>query len=169
MQKSEFIAKIRTLAKQVYADKTNQPEIAKSKFPMMDKFPPLKDIMDDLFDFQYEPFVNDIQWVAPRPTTFRVMLVNGANFYLIYDGDDKDKKLFTAQVAGKNYYLESLPGEQQATEAIARLLRFNYAAMGKEEEIEDEGLASALGGEESEEVDVNVDVEPAVPESVEDL
>lgn len=166
MQKSEFIAKIRTLAKQVYADKTDQPEIAKSKFPLIDEFPPLKSIMDDLFDFQYEPFVNDIQWVAPRPTTFRVMLVNGANFYLIYEGEDEDKKLFTAQVAGKKYWLESLPGEQQASEAIARLLRFNYASVPKDEDIEDEGLAGALGDEE---IDVNVDVEPAVPESVEDL
>jgi len=166
MQKSEFIAKIRTLAKQVYADKTDQPEIAKSKFPLIDEFPPLKSIMDDLFDFQYEPFVNDIQWVAPRPTTFRVMLVNGANFYLIYQGEDGDKKLFTAQVAGKNYWLESLAEEQQASEAIARLLRFNYASVPKDEDIEDEGLAGASGDEE---IDVNVDVEPAVPESVEDL
>ena len=137
MQKSEFIEKIRTLAKQVYADKTDQPEIAKSKFPMVDEFPPLKSIMDDLFDFQYEPFVNDIQWVAPRPTTFRVMLVNGANFYLIYQGEDGDKKLFTAQVAGKNYWLESLAEEQQASDAIARLLRFNYASVPKDEDIED--------------------------------
>jgi len=86
MQKSEFIAKIKDLAKVVYAEKTNplaEPEeIEKivSKFPIVDKFPPLKGVMDDLFDFQYEPFVEDIQWVAPRPTTFRVVLVNGADF-----------------------------------------------------------------------------------------
>lgn len=162
MQKSEFIAKIRTLAKQVYADKTDQPEIAKSKFPLIDEFPPLKAVMDDLFDFQYEPFVNDVQWVAPRPTTFRIMLVNGANFYLIYEGEEGDKKLFTAQVAGKKYWLESLPGEQQASDAIARLLRFNYASVPKDEDIEDEGLSDAFEDEE-------IDVTPAVPESVEDL
>ena len=80
--------------------------------------------------------------------------------------EDGDKKLFTAQVAGKNYWLESLAEEQQASDAIARLLRFNYASVPKDEDIEDEGLAGALGDEE---IDVNVDVEPAVPESVEDL
>ena len=57
--------------------------------------------------------------------TFRVKLVNGADFYLIYQGKDEDKALFVAQVAGKKYFLESLPEEQQASEAIARLLRYN--------------------------------------------
>ena len=172
MQKSEFIAKIKDLAKVVYAEKTNplaEPEeIEKiaSKFPIVDKFPPLKGVMDDLFDFQYEPFVKDIQWVAPRPTTFRVMLVNGADFYLIYQGEDGGKGLFIAQVAGKKYFLESLPEEQQASEAIARLLRYNYAAMGKSEDIEDEGLADAL---EDTEDTPETELEPAVPDSVDEL
>jgi len=172
MQKSEFIAKIKDLAKVVYAEKTNplaEPEeIEKivSKFPIVDKFPPLKGVMDDLFDFQYEPFVEDIQWVAPRPTTFRVVLVNGADFYLIYQGEDEGKGLFVAQVAGKKYFLESLPEEQQASEAIARLLRYNYAAVPKEEDIEDEGLADAL---EDTENTPETELEPAVPDSVEDL
>ena len=172
MQKSEFIAKIKDLAKVVYAEKTNplaEPEeIEKiaSKFPIVDKFPPLKGVMDDLFDFQYEPFVEDIQWVAPRPTTFRVILVNGADFYLIYQGEDEGKGLFIAQVAGKKYFLESLPEEQQASEAIARLLRYNYAAMGKSEDIEDEGLADAL---EDTEDTPETKLEPAVPDSVDDL
>ena len=172
MQKSEFIAKIKDLAKVVYAEKTNplaEPkEIEKiaSKFPIIDKFPPLKDVMDDLFDFQYEPFVKDIRWVAPRPTTFRVMLVNGADFYLIYQGEDEGKGLFIAQVAGKKYFLESLPEEQQASEAIARLLRYNYAAMGKSEDIEDEGLADAL---EDTEDTPETELEPAVPASVDEL
>ena len=122
MQKSEFIAKIKTLAKKVYAEKSNPLEDPKdleiSKFPVIDQFPPLKKIMEDLFDFQYEPFVEDVEWVAPKPTTFRIKLVNGADFYLIYLGEDEGKGVFTAQVAGKKYYLESLPEQQQASEAI---------------------------------------------------
>lgn len=177
MQKSEFIAKIKVLAKQAYAEKTNplaEPkEIEKivSKFPIIDKFPPLKDVMEDLFDFQYEPFVEDIQWVAPRPTTFRVVLVNRADFYLIYQGkNEEDKGLFVAQVAGKKYFLESLPEEQQASEAIARLLRYNYAGTGKDEAIEDEGLADALGGEEvPTEEPPTPEEEAGVPASVDEL
>lgn len=162
MQKSEFISKIKVLAKQAYANKINQPEIAQSKFPMVDKFPPLKDVMDDLFDFQYEPFVEDVEWVAPRPTTFRIKLVNGADFYLIYDGIDGKEGLFSAQVSGKRYFLESLPEEQQASEAIARLLRYKFADTGKEE-LEDEEVESTEIETESEPEDLGI------PLSVEDL
>ena len=137
MQKSEFIAKIKKLAKQAYTEKSSPlkdpKDIAKelSPFPVINQFPPLQKIMDDLFDFQFEPFVKDIDWVAPRPTTFRIKLVNGADFYLIYEGKDDDKGLFIAQVAGKKYFLESLPEQQQASEAIARLLRYNYATVAQ--------------------------------------
>lgn len=174
MQKSKFIAKIKTLAKQVYAEKSNPEtdpaDIEISPFPVLDQFPPLKDIMDDLFDFQYEPFVEAIEWVAPRPTTFRIKLVNGADFYIIYQGKNKKSKgLFIAQVAGKKYYLESLPEEQQASEAIARLLRFNYTTTPKTDtsELGDEGGLGGdleLGAEEP-----AAEPEPAVPASVEDL
>jgi hypothetical protein len=164
MQKSEFIAKIKTLAKQVYANKTNQPEIAQSKFPVIDKFPPLKGVMEDLFDFQYEPFVEDMEWVAPRPTTFRVKLVNGADFYLIYQGMDDGKGIFVAQVAGKKYFLESLPEEQQASEAIARLLRYNYATPPKTETPD---IEPDLGGEKT--PPPTPEEESGVPASVEEL
>lgn len=167
MQKSEFIAKIKTLAKKAYAEKSNPDQdpadIEVSKFPVLDQYPPLKGVMDDLFDFQYEPFVEDIQWVAPRPTTFRIKLVNGGDFYIIYQGKNgKDKGLFIAQVAGKKYFLESLPEEQQASEAIARLLRYNYAAPPKVEALDTE-----LGAEEPE--PLSPEEEAGVPASVEDL
>jgi len=152
MQKSEFIAKIKNLAKTVYAEKSNPLADADeikdqvTKFPVVDKFPPLKKVMEDLFDFQYEPFVKDVEWVAPRPTTFRIKLVNGADFFLIYEGEDEGKGLFIAQVAGKKYFLESLPEEQQASEAIARLLRYQFADTGKtDEEDVDAGLDAELG------------------------
>jgi len=152
MQKSEFIAKIKNLAKTVYAEKSNPLADAEEiqdqviKFPVIEKFPPLKGVMEDLFDFQYEPFVEDIEWVAPRPTTFRIKLVNGADFFLIYQGEDEGKGLFIAQVAGKKYFLESLPEEQQASEAIARLLRFKFVDTGKTEGGDDLDLGGDEGG-----------------------
>jgi len=150
MQKSEFIAKIKKLAKKAYAEKSDPladpKDIAKelSPFPVINQFPPLQKIMDDLFDFQFEPFVTDIDWVAPRPTTFRIKLANGADFYLIYNGKDDDKGLFVAQISGKKYFLESLPEQQQASEAISRLLRFNYGATSKPEESLDADEPAAL-------------------------
>ena len=182
MQKSEFIAKIKTLAKTVYAEKSNPLADAEEiqdkvvKFPVIEKFPPLKGVMEDLFDFQYEPFVQDIEWVAPRPTTFRIKLVNGADFFLIYQGENgEDKGLFIAQVAGKKYYLESLPEEQQASEAIARLLRFKFSDPGKvDEEDVEAGLDAELGDESAAEPAAEPAEEPAgddfgVPATVDDL
>jgi len=178
MQKSEFIAKIKTLAKTVYAEKSNpladaeEIEDIVTKFPVIDKFPPLKEMMEELFDFQYEPFVEDVEWVAPRPTTFRIKLVNGADFYLIYQGKNgQNKGVFIAQVSGKKYYLESLPEQQQASEAIARLLRFKFVDSGKEGG-DDLGDLGDLGGDDVGDLgaeEPTAEPEPAVPDSVEDL
>ena len=181
MQKSEFIAKIKDLAKTVYAEKSNpladaeEIEDIVTRFPVINKFPPLKKVMEDLFDFQYDPFVKDVEWVAPRPTTFRVKLVNGADFFLIYQGEENSKGVFVAQVAGKKYFLESLPEEQQASEAIARLLRFKFVDTPKEEGGDDlGGDLDDLGGDEGGDLGGDLGgaeepTEPAVPDSVEDL
>ena len=123
MTKSELISRIKKLAKTAYSQQTAKP-VEPSKFSIVDKFPPIKDILNDLFDFQYEAFLKDIQWVAPRPSTFRIVLVNDGKFYLMYDGNDGDKGLFTAQVEGKKYYLESLVDQQRASEALSRVLRY---------------------------------------------
>ena len=123
MTKSELISRIKRLAKTAYSQQNAKP-VEPSKFPIVDKFPPIKDILNDLFDFQYEAFLKDIQWVAPRPSTFRIVLVNDGKFYLMYDGNDGDKGLFTVQVEGKKYYLESLVDQQRASEALSRVLRY---------------------------------------------
>lgn len=124
MKKSELISKIRNLAKQSYAELTNQPQ-EPNPYPAMDKFPSLKNIMNDLFDFQYGPFITDIQWVAPRPTTFRVILINDGYFYLEYLGENtQNQSIYRAKIEGKTYSLESLPEQQKASESINRLLRY---------------------------------------------
>ena len=75
----------------------------------------------------FDSFLASIDWVAPRPTTFRINLKNGEDFYLIYN-----KRSWVAQVEGKKYYLLNLPEEERATEAIARILRYG----AKDEEVE---------------------------------
>ena len=177
MQKSEFIAKIKKLAKKAYAEKSDPladpKDIAKelSPFPVINQFPPLQKIMDDLFDFQFEPFVEDIDWVAPRPTTFRIKLVNGADFYIIYQGKNGENQgLFIAQIMGKKYFLESLPEQQQASEAIARLLRYNYGNLDKPSEDLDTDTDTGGFGDDAE-TPPSEPIEPAstVPQSVDDL
>ena len=125
MTKDELKEKIKTLVKQVYKPETlsmdTSAEISLDapKFPVLQKFPELKDIIIDLLTDQYEIFVTDIQWVAPRPTTFRIILGNGEPFLLTYT-----PRSWIAQVEGKKYYLLNLSEEEQAAQAIARMLAY---------------------------------------------
>lgn len=125
MTKAEFRDKIQTLVKQVYKSKTVDLDSDKTisidteKFPVLLKFPQLKDVLVDLLTDQFETFVTDIQWVAPKPTTFRVVLGNGENFMLVWM-----KRSWVANIEGKRYYLLNLNEEENAISAIARVLSY---------------------------------------------
>jgi len=125
MTKDELKEKIKVLVKQVYKpetlsmDNSNEITLDAPKFPVLAKFPTLKDVIVNLLTDQYEIFVTDIQWVAPRPTTFRIVLGNGENFLLTYT-----PRSWVAQVEGKKYYLLNLGEEEQAAQAIARMLAY---------------------------------------------
>jgi len=118
MTKEALQSRLKILIKQVYANKTITPEEA-VQYDELTKFPELKAVIVDLLTPEYDNFVASIDWVAPRPSTFRINLKNDQLFYLIYG-----KRSFIAQIEGKKYYLLNLPEEQHAAEAIARILRF---------------------------------------------
>jgi hypothetical protein len=145
MTKSELRDKIKALAKQalipqsVDLDKGNDVSLDALKFPVLGKFPELKKIIVDLLTHQYEVFMTDIQWVAPRPTTFRIVLGNGETFNLIYT-----ERSWIAKVEGKKYYLLNLSEEEAAAESIARILSYG---LKEENQSPDE-----LSGEEPAEV-----------------
>jgi hypothetical protein len=128
MTKDELKEKIKVIVKQAYKPDNLQAQdiisLDAEKFPVLSKFPDLKQILVDLLTDQYEIFVIDIQWVAPKPTTFRIVLGNGETFMLTYS-----PRSWIAQIEGKKYYLLNLNEEESATEAIARML-----AYGVEEE-----------------------------------
>ena len=124
MNKADFKERIRLLTKQVYSN-TKEAEIAAVEYDELTKFPELKSVIVDLLTADFDSFLASIDWVAPRPTTFRVNLKNGEEFYLTYN-----KRSWVAQVEGKKYYLLNLPEEERATRAIARILRYG----SKEEE-----------------------------------
>jgi len=123
MTQNELKEKIKVLVKQVYKPKTLTAQDTISldapKFPVLEKFPSLKEIIVNLLTDQYEIFVTDIQWVAPKPTTFRIVLGNGEPVMLTYS-----PRSWIAQIEGKKYYLLNLSEEEAATEAIARVLSY---------------------------------------------
>tara|TARA_R110002033_G_C3767193_1_gene227824 strand:- start:88 stop:555 length:468 start_codon:yes stop_codon:yes gene_type:complete len=132
MTREALQSKLKILIKQVYSNRTITPEEA-IQYDELTKFPELKAVIVDLLTPEYDNFIASIDWVAPRPTTFRINLKNDQLFYLIYG-----KRSFIAQVEGKKYYLLNLPEEQHAAEAIARILRYGIKTEEGEEGMEDD-------------------------------
>jgi len=118
MDFNELKNRLKVLVKQVYSNRTVTPEEA-VQYDELTKFPELKAVIVDLLTPEYDSFLASIDWVAPRPSTFRINLKNGQNFYLIYG-----KRSWVAQVEGKKYYLLNLPEEERAAQSIANILRY---------------------------------------------
>jgi hypothetical protein len=151
MTKAELREKIKTLAVQVMAEKAKTDDAALA-YDELVKFPALKDIIVDLMTDQFDSFLESVDWVAPRPTTFRINLLNGQNFLLMFTD-----RSWIAQVQGKKYYLLNLDEEERCALAINRLLRVGPAS-GADMEGEATDTEDAAP-EVEDEVDVNVDVE----------
>ena len=155
MEVEKFKEKIKVLIKQVYKDR-NVSDLEAIKYDELTKFPELKQIIVTLLTDQYDSFLGTIDWVAPRPTTFRMNLKNNQDFYLIYT-----RKSWICQVQGKKYYLQNLPEEERAVQAISQILRYGNK-LGEEEASEDnEGFEDTT-------TDVKVDVETPTEEPTEE-
>jgi hypothetical protein len=145
MKASELREKIRLLVPTLIGNKA-QAEAAAVEFDELTKFPELKKVIVDLLTHEFDNFIASIDWVAPKPTTFRINLRNDFNFYLIFS-----KTSWIAQVEGKKYYLLNLPEEERAIDAIARVLRYGAP--------ESADTADTSGGGEDIDVEDNVDVD----------
>ena len=145
MTANELRAKIKILAKRAYQDRISVDQAA-VEYDELTKFPELKDVIVALLGPQFDLFIASIDWVAPKPTTFRINLKNNQEFYLIFS-----RRSWIAQIEGKKYYLLNLPEEERATLALARILRYGSETEGGEG-------ADVEGAENStSEVDVEVD------------
>lgn len=134
MTQTELKDKIKSIVKQVYKqpEETTATDVIMTskaeKFPILDEFPDLRNSIVMLLTPEYETFVDDIQWVAPKPITFRIVLVNDEMFYLIHTD-----RSWIAQVNGKKYYLLNVGEEEAASESISRLLYFANQNVEKKE------------------------------------
>ena len=149
MTSEELKAKIKTIIPIVY-NARKKVESKAVEYDELTKFPELKEVIVDLLTADFDAFLASIDWVAPRPTTFRINLKNGEDFYLIYN-----KRSWVDQVEGKKYYLLNLPEEERATEAIARILRYG----AKDEEVESVDVEGAE--------DISMDTSETETETVE--
>lgn len=122
MTKAELKNRIKAIIPTVYKAQ-KKVEASAVEYDELTKFPELKSTIVSLLTSDFDKFLASIDWVAPKPTTFRINLKNDQNFYLIYNG-----RSWIAQVEGKKYYLLNLPEEQRAVESIARILRYGAKA-----------------------------------------
>ena len=83
---------------------------------MLQKFPTLKATLIKLMTRDFNEFVDTVDWVSPKPTTFRINLVNGQDFTLKWTG-----KNFQAKIQGKKYFLAQIDDFQQALDKLALL------------------------------------------------
>ena len=155
MTKAEFKERIKGLALSVYSSRQRAEEAA-IEYDELTKFPELKEVILSLLTSDFNNFLSSIDWVAPRPTTFRINLRNDENFYLIWMG-----RSWIAQIEGKKYYLLNLPEEERAVEAIARILRYGKpvdADVGVDTESDDVASDDTTDTEIDDTTDVEIDV-----------
>lgn len=112
---------------------------------ILNKYSSLNDTMIDLLTPSFRDYISGIFIVAPKPTTFRILLHNNQEYYLIYAPDG-----YVAKIAGKKYDLRNLSEEEYAINSIAQLLELGIppSAEGPNSEVDNQAdLQGDMGGE----------------------
>ena len=82
------------------------------------KFPTVSQALVKLQTEDFKEFVESVDWISPRPTSFRINLKNGQDYILKWTG-----KTFEAQILGKRYVLSNIADYQQAIDKLAILYK----------------------------------------------
>jgi len=127
MKRSELRDIIVEAYVEVLRETPEVPVLKTSTQEILGKFPTVKKTLIKLMTHEFDEFVEDVKWVAPKPSTFTVVLKNGQTFNLKWEGKD-----FDANIQGKNYYLGAVPTYQQAVDSLNRILINGPIAQGEE-------------------------------------
>jgi hypothetical protein len=95
----------------------------------------------------FKDYITGIYIVAPKPTTFRIVLHNNQEFTLAFMG-----KAYQAKVEGKKYFLLTIGEKERCILAIARLLETGPAITQKGPEVEETSKPAGEPTEAAEEV-----------------
>jgi hypothetical protein len=108
---------------------------------ILSKFPTLKSAIIKLQTEDFKEFVDSIDWISPRPSSFRINLKNGQDYILKWTGET-----FEAQIMGKRYYLNKIGDYQQALDKLAILYKEAPMSGAGEEPASGEDVAQADTG-----------------------
>jgi hypothetical protein len=102
---------------------------------ILQKYPSLDATLSDLMTENYRDYITGVYVMSPKPTTFKILLHNGQEFYLIYG-----PKAYIVKISGKKYNLMNLKEEEFAITAISALLELGMppGSEGPNEEINNE-------------------------------
>jgi len=119
---------------------------------IIQSYPTLANILTMLMTDVYKDYITGIYVLAPKPTTFKIVLHNNQPFYLTYLGninrdthtendtenpsDENEPPAYEAEVSGKTYYLVAVGDRQRATLAIRDLLKLGQPINTKGPETE---------------------------------
>jgi hypothetical protein len=124
---------------------------------ILQKYPTLNKILIELLTEDFRDYITGIYIMAPKPTTFKIVLHNNRYFHLMFMGNDT----YEAKVSGKKYWLAKLGELELAILSIADLLMLGTppSTEGPSEE-----LPSAETPEETPEEETPSEEEGEVPE-----
>jgi hypothetical protein len=109
---------IKVAIRKAIQEAEEQQKKAEKAMYLIYRFPGLKQTIESLMSPSFGRFVIGVDLVAPKPTTFRVILINGYDFNITY----LKKDTYSAKIAGKKYYLLNLGESERASQAITDLL-----------------------------------------------
>lgn len=113
---------------------------------ILKKYPSLTATLTMLMTKDFKDYLTGIYIIAPKPTTFKMVLHNGESFTLAFLG-----KAYQAKVSGKKYFLLTIGEKERAIIAIARLLENGSPLKVKGPESEETSKAGEPEGFETEE------------------
>lgn len=119
------------------------------------KYAGLKNTLEYLMTESFIEYTTGIYVVAPKPTTFKVVLHNGQFFFLQFMG-----KAYEATVEGKKYYLMSIGEKERCMIAISRLLRFGNPLKTQGPEGAEQGTRDTEGPEAEASVETDTTAAP---------
>jgi len=108
---------------------------------ILSKFPTLKSAIIKLQTEDFKEFVESVDWISPRPTSFRINLKNGQDYILKWTGST-----FEAQIMGKRYIINKISDYQQALDKLNILYKEAPMSGAGEEDAETPEFDSGGGG-----------------------
>ena len=129
---------IKVAVKKALKEQEEQQRKAEKSLYLVYRFPGLKELMEDLMSPAFGRYIKDIEITSPKPTVFKLSLINDQEFNITYVG----KKHFIVKVSGKKYNPANLGELERASNSISELLQLNYAV----EEGKDQAAAAIDAG-----------------------